>query len=296
MKVTHSGFVAILGSPNAGKSTQLNAILGEKLAIISPRPQTTRRRITGIYTGGGAQMIFLDTPGMLTPRNKLGEHMLRAVEDSIRDVDAAVFVTDASAEAKPEELELLGRMKAAKVKAVLAINKTDLVADKTKLIPALSAWSERYPFAAAVPVSASTGEGVDELVAELRALMPEGPQYYPDDQFTTEPERAIAAEMIREKLLGLMQDEVPHGTAVAIEKMSRRGDGLCDISAVIYCEKESHKGMIIGKGGAMLKKIGTLARADIERMLDCRVNLRLWVKVSEGWRNSGSALKDLGLG
>jgi GTP-binding protein Era len=294
MKVTHSGFVAVVGRPNVGKSTLMNNILGEKLAIVSPRPQTTRSRITGISTGSGAQVIFLDTPGMLTPKNKLGEHMVKAVEESISDVDAVVLVIEPKKDVSPEEETILARITAKKVPTLLVINKTDTLKDKSVIIEVISQWMKRYDFAAAVPVSASTGDGVSELMDEIRALMPEGPQYYPDDQFTTEPERAIAAEMIREKLLMLLEDEVPHGTAVTVEKMSARRGGITDVSAVIYCEKDSHKGIIIGKGGAMLKKIGTLAREDIERMTGGRVNLQLWVKVMPDWRDKSRDLKELG--
>ena len=294
MKVTHSGFVAVVGRPNVGKSTLMNAVLGEKLAIVSPRPQTTRSRITGISTSHGVQVIFLDTPGMHTPKNKLGERMVKAVEESISDVDAAVLVVEPGKEASPEEETIIARLTAKKVPTVLAINKIDVLKDKSVLIEVIADWMKRYAFVAAVPVSAANGDGVDELMDEIRALLPEGPQYYPDDQFTTEPERAIASEMIREKLLMLLSDEVPHGTAVTVEKMSARRGGITDVSAVIYCEKESHKGIIIGRGGTMLKKIGTLARADIERMTGGRVNLQLWVKVMPDWRDKSRDLRELG--
>jgi GTP-binding protein Era len=295
MSITHSGFVAIVGRPNVGKSTLLNAILGEKLAIVSPKPQTTRNRITGIYTQGETQLVFLDTPGLHRAKNKLGEYMVKAIGDSISEVDAAILVVEPETEAKPAELDLLARFKASKTPVVLAVNKIDTIENKRDLIPVITAWTKLHDYAAVVPIAASAGDGVDALMNEIKDFIPEGPQYYPDDQFTTQPERAVVAEIIREKLLLLMSDEIPHGTAVSVEKMHERQDGsMIDIEAVIYCEKESHKGMIIGKGGAMLKKTGMLARTDIEKLLDCHVNLQLWVKVKEDWRNRDNILKTLG--
>lgn len=295
MIVTHSGFVAIVGRPNVGKSTLLNAILGEKLAIVSPKPQTTRNRITGIYTKDDTQVVFLDTPGLHRPKTKLGEYMVKTVTDSIVDVDVAVLVIEPEAQAKPAEQDLLARLKTSKTPIILAINKIDTLEDKSKLIGVITYWSKLYDYESIVPIAALTSDAVGDLMDELKKLIPEGPQYYPDDQFTTEPERAVVAEIIREKLLMLLSDEIPHGTAVSVEKMRERESGdIVDIDATIYCEKDSHKGMIIGKGGAMLKKTGTLARADIESLLDCRVNLQLWVKVKEDWRNHGHVLKTLG--
>ena len=295
MNITHSGFVAIVGRANVGKSTLLNAVLGEKLAIVSPKPQTTRNRITGIYTQGDTQLVFLDTPGMHRPKTKLGEYMVKTVRESIVDVDAAILVIEPHTEIKPAELELLSKLKASKTAVILAVNKIDTVGNKRDLIPVITTWSKLCDYAAVVPISASNGDGVSALMDEIKKLIPEGPQYYPDDMFTTEPEKAVVAEIIREKLLMLLSEEIPHGTAVSIEKMHEREDGsLIDIEAIIYCEKESHKGMIIGKGGAMLKKTGVLARADIEKLLDCRVNLQLWVKVKDDWRNHGNILKTLG--
>ena len=279
MKVTHSGFVAIVGRANVGKSTLLNSMLGEKLAIVSPRPQTTRNRITGILTQGDTQIVFLDTPGMHRPRTKLGEYMVKTVGESIADVDTAILVIEPEKDCEPAEQELLNRLKAAGTAVILAVNKIDTVANKPDLIGVIAAWAKRCDFAAVVPVSAETGDGVDALKDEIKKLLPEGPQYYPEDMYTTEPEKAVVAEIIREKLLMLLSEEIPHGTAVSIEKMhERESGGLVDIEAVIYCEKESHKGIIIGKGGAMLKKTGILAREDIEKLLGCRVNLQLWVK------------------
>ena len=278
-----------------GKSTLLNAILGEKLAIVSAKPQTTRNRITGVYTAPDAQMVFLDTPGLHQPRNKLGNYMVKTIGESIADVDAALLLVEPDREEKPAEHELMERLKAAGVPTVLAVNKIDRLPDKTTLMGVIADWSQRMNFAAVVPVSAKAGDGVSELLGELKKLLPPGPKFYPDDIFTTEPERAVVAELIREKLLRQLAEEVPHGTAVSVERMHEREEGgITDIEAVIYCEKESHKGIIIGKGGAMLKKIGTLAREDIERLLGTRVNLRLWVKVKEDWRNREGMLKTLG--
>lgn len=295
MDVSHSGFIAIVGRPNVGKSTLLNAILGEKLAIVSAKPQTTRNRITGVYTAPDAQLVFLDTPGLHQPRNKLGNYMVKTIGESIADVDAALLVVEPEREVKPAENDLIVRLRSAGIPTVLAVNKIDMRTDKTVLMGVIAAWSQQMDFAAVVPVSAKAGDGVSELLGELKKLLPPGPKFYPDDIFTTEPERAVVAELIREKLLRQLAEEVPHGTAVSVERMHEREEGgITDIEAVIYCEKESHKGIIIGKGGAMLKKIGTLAREDIERLLGTRVNLRLWVKVKEDWRNRESILKTLG--
>lgn len=292
-KINRSGFVAIVGRPNVGKSTLLNAILGEKLAIVSAKPQTTRNKITGILTQEGLQLIFLDTPGLHKPKTKLGEYMVKAVSDSIIDIDAAILVIEANVKENPAELELLERLK--DVPTVLAINKIDLIEDKTKLLGIISHWSALHNFAAVVPISAAKNNAVDSLLNEVKRFIPEGPLYYPDDIYTTQPERVVVAEIIREKLLVLLSDEIPHGTAVSIEKMhERENGGIIDIEAIIYCERDSHKGMIIGKGGAMLKKVGIMARGDIERLLDCHVNLKLWVKVKDDWRNREGVLKTLG--
>lgn len=293
--VLHAGFAALLGRPNVGKSTLLNALLGEKVAIVSSRPQTTRNRITGVLTRGGTQVVFMDTPGMHHAKTKLGEHMVKAVNDSIADVDVAVLVVEPEPAAREAETELLEKLAAAHVKTILAVNKVDTLPEKDKLMAVIAAWSERFDFAAVVPVSAKENDGVDALLGEIAERMPEGPHFFPDDTLTDQPERVIVAEIIREKLLRLLLEEVPHGTAVTVEKMHQReGRELIDIDAVIYCEKESHKGIIIGKGGAMLKKVGTLARADIERMTDTPVNLKLWVKVRDDWRNSENIIKSLG--
>jgi len=293
VNISHSGFVAIVGRPNVGKSTLLNAVLGEKLAIVSAKPQTTRNKITGVLTEGEMQLVFLDTPGMHKPRTRLGEHMVKTVKESIVDVDVAILVIEAKQQENPAEIELLQKL--AGVPVILAINKIDLLEDKAALLNIITHWSRLFNFTAVVPISVQKMDGVSNLVAEIKKLIPEGPQYYPDDIFTTDTERAVVAEIIREKLLNLLEEEIPHGTAVSIEKMHERENGeMIDIEATIYCEKESHKGMIIGKGGSMLKKAGILSRTDIERLLDCHVNLKLWVKVKDDWRNREGILKTLG--
>lgn len=292
MAVTKSGFIAIVGKPNVGKSTLLNAMIGEKVAIVTAKPQTTRNKITGVLTEGDTQLVFLDTPGLHRSHTKLDDHMRKAVVDSIADIDAAVLVVEPQKDANESELELIGKLASKKVPVVLAINKIDTVRKET-LMEVITAWSGRHDFSAVVPISAATGDGVDILKDELKKLMPEGPQYFPEDMMTDQPERLVVAEIIREKLLLLLSDEVPHGVAVTIERMHERGE-LIDITATIYCEKESHKGIIIGKGGRMLKNVGIKSREDIERMLGCHVNLQLWVKVKEDWRNRENVIRTLG--
>lgn len=292
MEVTRSGFIAIVGRPNVGKSTLLNAMVGEKVAIVSAKPQTTRNKIIGVLTDGDVQLIFLDTPGLHRSHNKLDDYMRRTVDDSLTDIDAAVLVVEPQIKAAESEMELIKKLSAQKVPVLLAVNKIDTVKKET-LMEVISEWSKKYDFSAVVPVSAKTGDGVGILKDELKKKMPEGPQYFPDDMLTDQPERLIVAEMIREKLLYLLSDEVPHGTAVSVERMKERPQ-VMDIEATIYCERESHKGIIIGKGGRMLKEVGTKARADIEAFLGCHVNLQLWVKVKDDWRNRENILRTLG--
>jgi GTP-binding protein Era len=292
LEVKQSGFIAIVGRPNVGKSTLLNAIVGEKIAIVTSKPQTTRNKITGVFTSEGVQLVFLDTPGLHRARTKLDDHMNKTVTDSIADVDAAVLVVEPEKDANGAELELIKRLSAKKIPVVLAINKIDTV-KKESLMEIIAAWSARHDFIAVVPVSAKNHDGVSIVIDELKKLMPEGPQYFPDDMMTDQPERLVVAEIIREKLLILLSDEVPHGVAVSVEGMKERS-GIMDISATIYCERESHKGIIIGKGGKMLKEVGIKSRADIEKLLDCHVNLQLWVKVKDDWRNRENILKTMG--
>lgn len=290
-----SAFVAIVGKPNVGKSSLLNRLLGEKIAIVSAKPQTTRSKIMGVMNHGVTQLVFTDTPGLHKPRSKLGDYMVRTVVESIGDVDCCLMVVEESGNLHEAETQLIERFRRLEMPAVLAINKIDRLPDKTKLLERITLFSSLYDFAAIIPISAETGEGLDRLLDALCDLAQEGPHFFDEDTLTDQPERVIAAEIIREKLLRLLSDEVPHGTAVEIEKMRERPDGtVMDIEATVYCEKESHKGIIIGKGGAMLKKIGTYARTDLEAFLETKVNLKLWVKVTPDWRNKAGSLKRFG--
>ena len=295
-QAARTAFIAIVGRPNVGKSSILNRLLGQKVAIVSSKPQTTRTRIMGVLTEGETQLVFLDTPGLHRPRTRLDSYMVKSVEESVAGVDAGLLVAESGARVSPTDEELIERFRSLGLPAVLAINKIDTLSDKTVLIPQIAAFSEQYDFTAVVPVSAQNGNGMQELLDELKKLSQPGGHLFPDDTLTDQPERVLAAEIIREKLLRLTGEEVPHGIAVFVEQMKSRGDasGITDISATIYCEKDSHKGIIIGKGGAMLKKVGSYARADMERFFGCRINLQLWVKVREDWRNRESLLRSLG--
>ena len=291
-----TAFIAIVGCPNVGKSSILNRLLGEKIAIVSDKPQTTRTRLLGVLTEGEPQLVFTDTPGFHRPKTKLGEKMIRAVDESMSGVDACLFVVEPKGELRPAEEELIAKFKKQKARVVLAINKVDTVANKEELMQRILQFSQLYDFEAVVPVSAVKGDNMDALKEELNNLAEEGFHYFPEDTLTDQPERVLAAEMIREKLLRCLDKEIPHGTAVSIEKMRERDDSdIVDIEAIIYCEKESHKGIIIGKGGAMLKRISTRAREDMERFFDCRVNLKCWVKVKEDWRNREGLIHNFGL-
>ena len=292
---TKSAFVAIVGKPNVGKSSLLNTLLGEKIAIVSSKPQTTRTRITGVLTEDVYQWVFLDTPGFHKPKTKLSGHMNKVVTTSVADVDLALFVVEPMGKMTEEELSLVEQFQSRRLPAILVVNKIDLIT-KEQLLSRIAELSALHPFRAVVPVSVAEGEGISVLMDELRANAEEGPHFFPDDTLTDQPERAIAAEIIREKILRNMRDEIPHGTAVDIEKMREREEGgILDIEATIYCERDSHKGMIIGKGGAMLKKIASEARADLEAFLDVKVNLKCWVKVRDDWRNSEKAIRQVGL-
>lgn len=297
-KKTKSAFVAIVGKPNVGKSSLLNRLLGEKIAIVSAKPQTTRSKIMGVMNAGEfgeTQLVFTDTPGMHKPKNKLGDYMVKTIVDSIGDVDLCLMVVEESGKLVEAELELIEKFKKLDMPVVLAINKIDRLSDKTKLLERISQFSELYDFAGIIPISAQEGEGVEPLIEKLCEMAEEGPHFFDDDTLTDQPERVIASEIIREKMLRLLSDEVPHGTAVEIEKMRERPDGgIMDIEATIYCEKESHKGIIIGKGGAMLKKIGSYAREDLEKFLEIKINLKLWVKVTPDWRNKAGGLRRFG--
>ena len=289
----HSGFVAILGRPNVGKSSLMNRFVGEKVAIVSERPQTTRNRILGVAAGEGWQIVFVDTPGLHKPRNRLGEFMMQEAEAAREDVDAVLAVVD-GAHLGERDAAILDDVRQMACPKFLAVNKTDLVTPE-QLMPRLASLNVEG-FERVFSVSARQGDNVDALKTALVAAMPVGPKYFPDDMVTDQPERVICAEIIREKALRNLYDEVPHGIGVEMMGMQKIGDGRMEIHATIYCEKASHKGVIIGKQGAMLKKIGSEARADIERLLSCKVMLRLWVKVREDWRNRTGDLKTLGYG
>lgn len=294
--MTKSAFIAIVGKPNVGKSSLLNRLLGAKIAIVSSKPQTTRTKIMGVLTLGETQLVFTDTPGFHKPHNKLGEYMNNAVGDSIGGTDSVLFVTEPRGELDDKELELIKKLKQEKRKVILAINKIDMLKDKKELFDRIVYLTKFYDFDAVVPVSATRGDGMDELEDELIKTACESVHYFPDDTLTDQPERVLAAEIIREKILRLMDKEVPHGIAVAVEKMREREDkGILDIDATIYCERETHKGMIIGKHGAMLKKISTFARQDLESFFEIKVNLHTWVKVKEGWRNKEGLIHNFGL-
>ena len=283
MTETTTAFVAIVGKPNVGKSSLLNKLLGQKVAIVSNKPQTTRTRIMGVLTDGECQLVFTDTPGYHRPKNKLGENMVRATLDSIGGVDACLFVVEPTTKLSSTEEELIAKFKSLKIPVVLAINKIDTVTDKSELINVMSSLSAEYDFEAVVPTSAVKSEGLSELLHELKKLAQPSPHFFPDDTLTDQPERVIAGE-------------IPHGIAVSIEKMREREDkDILDIEATIYCERESHKGIVIGKGGRMLKKISTYARQDMEKFFDCHVNLQCWVKVKEGWRDREGLIHNFGL-
>lgn len=290
-KAFKSGFVAIVGRPNTGKSTLLNKITGDKLTIVSNKPQTTRNAILAIETTDDYQLIFVDTPGVHKPKTKLGEYMNKVVSDTITDVDAAVMVVDAAKEIGEQEKSIIEQLKARKIPTVLVINKVDAV-EKEKILPLIAGYSELYDFAEVLPMSALR-ERADKVVSAVLSLIGEGPMYYPADQMTDMPEKTIASEIIREKILRLFDKEVPHGTAVEIEKFTDN-ENLLSIEAAIYCEKNSHKAIIIGKGGEALKRVGSYARADMEKFFGKKVYLRLWVKVRSDWRNTESDLKTLG--
>jgi len=293
MEIVKNGMFTIAGRPNVGKSTLLNRIAGAKIAIVSDKPQTTRTRICGIVNRDGGQYIFMDTPGFHKPRNRLGDFMMGVVRESVADTDAVILMTEPVEPGTQEEL-LMEQISEAGMPCILVINKIDTVPEKEKLLAIIASYTQRMEFDAVVPVSAKTGEGVDALMEELSGHLCEGPALYPEDMLTDQPERAIMAELVREKLLLLLSREVPHGTAVEIETYRERDDGVMHIGAVIYAEKASHKGIIIGKNGAMLKKIGAMARADMEDFLDCKVFLELWVKVKEGWRDNTFFMRNFG--
>ena len=290
----YSGFVSIIGSPNAGKSTLMNRIVGPKVSIVSPKAQTTRNRIMGVATRKDYQIVFLDTPGVAMPKNKLGEYMLKVAYESLNEVECALFITDAANGIRERDEAIIAKLREAKSPVIAAINKCD-IADKEAIARARARLEKESFFRSIIEISAESGQGVNELEKAIAAYLVPGPMYFPEDMVTDMPERIVCAEIIREKALNLLKEEVPHGIGVGIDKMTLRPDGgLYDMWATIYCEREGHKGIIIGKKGSMLKQIGSEARKDMEWLLGTRVNLQLWVKVRDDWRNSPSALKELG--
>ena len=291
--MTKSAMITICGRPNVGKSTLTNALVGEKVAIVSPKPQTTRNRITAIVERGETQFVLLDTPGIHRPRTKLGDYMVNVVRESVADVDCVLMMVEPMASIGPQEEALIERLKETGSPAILVINKIDTV-EKGRLLEVIALYSAAYDFDAVIPVSAKTGDGLNELLVELEKYAEEGPHFFPDDMITDQPERQICAELVREKLLRCLDKEIPHGTAVEVTRFSERDDGVVEIDVTIYCEKDSHKGIVIGKKGAMLKKIGELARTDMEAFLGTKVFLQTWVKVKENWRDSMAQLRNFG--
>ena len=295
MSITKSAMVTIAGRPNVGKSTLTNALVGEKIAIVSNKPQTTRNRICAVVNREDTQIVFMDTPGFHKARNKLGDYMDNVVHESIADVDAILLLVEPIPSVGTQEQLLLQRIRESRIPAILVINKIDTLACKEDLFPVIAAYSAEHEFAAIIPISAKNQEGIDELFAEVTKFAQSGPQLFPDGMVTDQPERQVMAEIIREKLLWCLDREVPHGTAVEIDRFSEREDSdIIDLEATIYCEKASHKGIIIGKHGDMLKKISTMARTDCERFMGTKVYLRCWVKVKENWRDSDFLIKNFG--
>lgn len=290
----HSGFVTLIGRPNVGKSTLMNCLIGEKIAITSHKPQTTRNKITSILTKEDFQCVFLDTPGIHKPKHKLGEFMVRSAENTFNEVDLVLMLIEPTEKVVEMDQYVIDRLENVKTPVVLVINKIDTI-EREKLLQVIEAYRKLYTFAEVVPISAMKGSNTDALMDVIKKYLPEGPQYFPEDMVTDQPERQIASEIVREKALYLLQDEIPHGIAVEIMSMKKReGQNMVDVEATIYCEKDSHKGIIIGKQGAMLKKIGSLARRDMERLLGSPIYLELWVKVKKDWRDSDFLLKNFG--
>ena len=289
-----SAFIALVGKPNVGKSSLLNRLVGEKLAIVTDKPQTTRTRITGVLTVDETQLVFLDTPGMHKPKNALSKKMIESINETVSDVDMAVLVVEPTGQLTRAEEGLIEDFKARHLNAIAVLNKMDLIEDKSQILEKIQLLSEKYDFNAIVPVSALTGDGIDDLMKIFMESAELGPHYFPDDTLTEQPEKVICAEIIREKILLNMREEVPHGVAVVIESMKERADKpIMDMDAWIYCERKSHKGMIIGKGGSMLKKIASEAREEMEQFLDIKINLQCRVKVKEGWRDEENMIRSL---
>ncbi len=291
--ITKSAMITICGRPNVGKSTLTNALVGEKIAIVSNKPQTTRNRISAVVTCGNTQFVLMDTPGFHKPRTRLGDYMVNVVKESVADVDAVMLLVEPIANIGRQEEELIARLKETNVPAVLVINKIDTV-EKSELLEVMAMYSQAHGFDAIIPISAKNNEGLDELMAQLDKYAVEGPQLFPDDMISDQPEKQICAELVREKLLLCLDKEIPHGTAIEVTKFSERENGIIDMDVTIFCEKASHKGIIIGKNGAMLRKIGEMARTDIEAFMGTKVFLQTWVKVKENWRDSMAQLRNFG--
>lgn len=289
-----TAMITIAGRPNVGKSTLLNRLVGEKIAIVSHKPQTTRNRISGVLTRGETQLVFIDTPGFHKPRTKLGDYMVNVVRESVADVDLILLLVDPIANVGAQEAALIEQIKARRAPAILVINKVDTLENKEELLPVIAAYQAAYPFDAVVPIAAKFGDGVQTLLDECEKYAVDSPFFFPEDMSTDQPERQVMAEIIREKLLWNLEREIPHGTAVEITRFAERDDGIIDIEATIYCEKASHKAIIIGKHGAMLKKIATDARKDCEKFMGAKVYLQLWVKVKENWRDSDFLIRNFG--
>ena len=292
--IQKSGIITICGRPNVGKSTLTNAFVGEKVAIVTNKPQTTRNRICGIKNRGECQFVFVDTPGLHRARTRLGDYMVNVVKESVSDVDAVLLLVEPIPNVGEPEKQLIQRMKTLNCPTVLAINKADTVPRKDRLLEVIQVYSREHDFDAVVPISAKTGQGVEELLDVLEGYLPEGPQLFPEDMTSDQPERQMMAEIMREKLLLLLDKEIPHGTAVEITRFAEREDEVIEVEATIYCEKNSHKGIIIGKGGEMLKRASTLARQDMEKFMGTKVFLKTWVKVKENWRDNPAAIQNFG--
>ena len=299
MNNTKNVFVTIIGRPNAGKSSLLNALIGEKIAAVSAKPQTTRTKITGVLTKDEIQYVFMDTPGMHKSKNKLSEHMINAVNESVSDAEIITLVVDCTKKLSEVEKVLTNNVKSSKSKVILALNKIDLLENKAELIKRIAEYSDIYDFDEVIPISALNGDGLDVLLKIYTDSAVEGPHYFPDDMLTDQPEKVVMAEIIREKALNNLNEEIPHGIAVTIESLkerdNRQGETILDIEAIIFCEKESHKGIVIGKKGSMLRKIGEQARVELEDFFQIKVNLQCWVKVKEGWRNREGLIRNFGL-
>ena len=292
--INKSGIITICGRPNVGKSTLTNALVGEKVAIVTNKPQTTRNRICGIKNRGESQFVFVDTPGLHKARTRLGDYMVNVVKESVADVDGVMLLVEPIPNIGAPEQQLINRIKTLNCPSVLVVNKVDTLEQKEKLLEIIALYQQACDFTAVVPISAKTGEGVEELLDVLDGFLPEGPQLFPEDMTSDQPERQMMAEILREKLLLCLDKEIPHGTAVEIVRFAERDDEVVEVEATIYCEKNSHKGIIIGKGGAMLKKVSTLARQDMERFMGTKVYLQTWVKVKENWRDNPAAIQNFG--